>query len=132
MKAAIGVLILLASAALLFFRDGYSGVPYFYTCNTSKSEGSPCYAWPVNHTFLVLNYKSAHKITNTIQNSQFIARSIWDVIPKHRLIINDPNVRVAYAKDSKDFRKQYFLIVNGTKWPFIGGANQTATWGIPN
>jgi len=131
MKAAIGIsLFLLASAALLYFKDGYSGVAYFYTCNTSKSEGFNYYAWPVNGTFLTLDYISAYKITNTIKDAQFIAQTIWAVIPKHPLVINDPNVAVAYARDSVDTSRQFFLLVNGTKWPFQGGGNQTYGWGI--
>ena len=103
MKAALAIILaLLASTGYLLFKDSYSGAPFYYTCNTSKSAGYPCYAWPVNGTFLVLDYYSASRITATIFSAQFIAQSIWKVIPKHPLIINDPNVAVAYAQDSTD------------------------------
>lgn len=64
----------------------------------------------------------------SILKAQFIVRTLWDVIPKHELLINDPNLMVAFAEDTKEF--PVYLIINGTKMPLLGGFNQTNNFGI--
>ena len=82
MKLALSILIfVLCSAGILYninvSKDGYSGVPYFYTCATSRTPPGPYFAWPVNNTFLILDYYAASRITNVLGDAQYIASSIW-------------------------------------------------------
>lgn len=85
------------------------------------------YAWPVNGSLMLISSSLMQRLTNKLK-AQFLVRTLWDVIPKHSMLINDPNVMVAFAPDTKEF--PVYLLINGTKMPFLGGLNQTSNFGI--
>ncbi len=133
MKVYIGVILaLLTSLGVIYHLtaegDGYTGSPFLYTCATARSPPGLNYGWSVNGTLMLLDYYAAFRITGG--DGQFIGTQLWANIPKHNLTVIDPNLMVAYATDGVEFT--HFLLINGTKWPFLGGGNQTASWGIPN
>jgi hypothetical protein len=134
MKLLIAVLLSLISTGLIYHcynnsSDNYSGPPYYHTSATSRTPPGPYFGWPVNGSLMLIDYYSAFRITVGI-DGQYITKSLWDNIPKHALFISDPNIMVAYAKDSTDPSMQFFLLINQTKWPFLGGGNQTLSFGI--
>ena len=133
MKIYIGVLLaILASAGVIYHLsqgDGYTGSPFFYTCQTARSPPGLTYGWPVNGSLMLVDYYSIFRITDSGSGSQYICSQLWANMPKHNLTIIDPNLMVAYATDGVEFT--HFLLINGTKWPFLGGGNQTASMGIP-
>jgi len=86
------------------------------------------YGWPVNGTLLLVDYQTAQKfLVGT--SSQFIESHLWHNIPRHPFTITDPNAMVIYVEDEKT-SYQYYIVINGTKLPFVGGNNQTRTFGI--
>jgi len=106
MKVLIGVLLsLLVSAGIIYHfnnssGDSYTGSPFYYTCATSKTPPGLNYGWPVNGSLMLIDYYSAFRILSG--EGQYIASSLWKNIPKHDLLVSDPNIMVAYASDSKD------------------------------
>jgi hypothetical protein len=52
------------------------------------------------------------------------------VIPKHPLLVNDPLMMFAYTPNKGQLESDTFMIINGTKWPIMGGMNQTSSMGV--
>lgn len=107
----------------------YTGAPYLMSIVTGSTplEGL-LYGWPVNGTLLLVDYQTAQKfLVGT--SSQFIESHLWHNIPRHPFTITDPNAMVIYVEDEKT-SYQYYIVINGTKLPFVGGNNQTRTFGI--
>jgi hypothetical protein len=73
-----------------------------------------------------MSYFSAVKICN-IESATYIAGNIFEVLPRHPNPIDDPDIAVARATDGDN---AYYLLTNGTKWKFTGGANSTYNYGI--
>lgn len=96
---------------------------YFYT---NSIRGPYTYGLVINSTIVEMSYYSAFKISN-LESATYIVPNIFDVLPRHEKKIDDPNVSVARATDG-DFAT--YLLVNGTKWRFNGGANSTYNYGI--
>ena len=96
---------------------------YFYT---NSIKGPFTYGLVINSTIVEMSYFSAFKIGN-LEAATYIVPNIFEVLPRHERKIDDPNVAVAKATDG-DFAT--YLLVNGTKWRFNGGANSTYNYGI--
>ena len=63
--------------------------------------------------------------------AQISAYSLWYAIPKHELLMNDPSMMFAHIDNPpSSLESDTYLIINGTKWPIMGGMNQTLNTGV--
>lgn len=73
----------------------------------------------------------AYKFFNTNCGAHISAYSLWYAIPKHDLIINDLSMMFAHVDNgSATLESDTYMIINGTKWPIMGGMNQTLSTGV--
>lgn len=84
----------------------------------------------VNGTLMEIDGGLALKYFNDC-GGQMYAYTLWDAIPKHPLRISDPTMMFIQSQPwSADLESNVYMIINGTKWPIMGGLNQTAGIGV--
>jgi hypothetical protein len=93
-------------------------------------RGPSFYGWLVNGTIMPIS-GFAGKFFNDCA-VEILAYTLWDAIPKHQYELNDPLMMFAHAQPpySGTLESDTFLIINGTKWPIMGGLNQTSGAGV--
>jgi hypothetical protein len=78
----------------------------------------------MNGTLMQISSANAYKFFNGCANKIY-SYNIWQAIPKHPLLMNDPLMMFAHVQppSSGTLESDTFLIINGTKWPIMGGLN---------
>ena len=108
----------------------YIGAPWLMSYATQKTPlVGFVWGWPINGSLLLIDYRTSQKFIGGT-DYQLIQKRLWDNMPTHPFSISDPSAMVIYATDSTDYSQQYFLVINQTKMPFLGGLNQTSNYGI--
>lgn len=123
--------------------DGHSIQPETGKSN-SKNDGATTYCpWIymnvgkgpydfgllVNSTLMTISPQVAYTKFN-YQCPFKIAGMLMNAIPRHPLIINDPLMMFAHTSNRGQLESDTFMIINGTKWPILGGLNQTYSMGV--
>ena len=107
---------------------GYTYCPWYY--QGGNAGGPPRYGWLVNGTLIEIQYPQANKFFDDC-GGKILAYSLWNAIPKHSLLMNDLTMMFAHVQSgAENLESDTFLIINGTKWPIMGGMNQTLSTGV--
>lgn len=96
---------------------------------TAGSKGPFEFGLLVNSTLMTISSQVAYTKFN-YECPFRVASMLMHVIPKHPLLINDPLTMFAHTTNKGQLEWDTFMIINGTKWPILGGMNQTLSMGV--